>query len=64
MIQEVKKCRDCPMYNDGAGEEYQTYCQHPASSKKWPDSVLDRLASYPPDWCPLKKESIEIKLVQ
>lgn len=60
MEQEVTKCSECPMFAshfDGWGG---CHCNHP-------ETAGDDLESFKtdygfPDWCPLKKEEITIKL--
>jgi hypothetical protein len=67
MKHKVKDCNDCPLC---APMMSGTYCDHP-KLKKHPDDYgknikevgLDSELVHP-DWCPLKKKSITIKLTK
>lgn len=61
MIQEVTCCNDCPFKKLYPGIDYgYAFCHHPNS----PDPPFGMIANYEitPDFCPLKKEDIVIKL--
>jgi hypothetical protein len=60
---EVEVCYDCPMsahYDgiSGIGE----VCTHPDVHHK-DDNEIRNLDAPPPEWCPLRKGPLEVKLV-
>ena len=71
----VTNCEDCPMFYDGRkSNDYDSLvCNHPESEYK-PANPIEIDCSgdemsyiewvVTPDWCPLEKESITIKLKQ
>ena len=76
MEHNVTGCRDCPFYNDGQDYEFAHYCNHPKSpqevnrfySEPKIEIVYEKVGEYnkqvpvTPDFCPLKKEPITIKM--
>lgn len=64
MIKEVKGCLSCPFGQEGHGmASGYLFCWHPALSYRSCELIIpDETETYVADFCPLKKENIQIKL--
>ena len=60
----VKTCADCPLaWHDEAEGYHAPFCNHPQLRKvEQRKLTIEIQGKPPPDWCPLRREGVEIAL--